>query len=325
MNDMKNALINLVNRQAWAIQESWLDLIHEILYAHYYSNGRNISEIESQLGRPLSNKYVPEIYGINDSGVNSLINDDNNKKYQKKILVIPVNGTLAKRLNLFDAISGGTSLEIIRRDVINAINNPDIDAIVLNAYSPGGTVAGTKELADVIYQGRNVKPIIGHVDSLAASACYWIVSAAEKITISSETASVGSIGVIAAHYDYSERDKKNGVKRTFIYAGKYKAAGNDAEPLSDESYKIIKEMIDSLYTIFVDNVATYRDVNYKKVLSDWADGRTFLAEEAIKKGMVDEIKTLEDTILMAAEMSDNHSSIEEEYEKAEPIDDSEVY
>jgi hypothetical protein len=84
-----------------------------------------------------------------------------------------------------------------------------------------------------------------------------------------------------------------GIKRTVITAGKYKGVGSDTEPLSKEHKQIIQDRLDYYYTLFVDAVAKNRGTTSAKVLSDMADGRIFIGQQAKDAGMVDEIGSFE--------------------------------
>jgi signal peptide peptidase SppA len=277
---MNNKLIELAQEMPWAITPDVLDVIHVVLAAKLHATPLDLSGIEAQIGRPLDNTRDSEL-DIRDG-----------------VAVIPVRGILAKRMNLFTAISGGTSTEILKKDIEGALNNPDVEAVILDIDSPGGAVAGTKELATWLYEQRGTKPIYAYANEQMASAAYWIGSAADKI-FAQATAQVGSIGVITAHYDYSQYDAQRGVKRTFLTAGKYKAMGNDAEPLSQEARDYIQEHLDQLYTLFIDSVAANRNYSTEHVLTEMADGRIFLAKQAMTVGLIDNITNSLDDLVRA--------------------------
>src|SRR6266540_1634530 len=76
---------------------------------------------------------------------------------------------------------------------------------------------------------------------------------------------VGSIGVYALHTEFSEADAKLGVKSTFIKAGRFKTAGNDVEPLDDESRAYLQAGVDRYYDMFTAAVAKYRGVKLDDV------------------------------------------------------------
>lgn len=275
-------LIDLIQEEAWAIKPDVLDSIHAVLAAKLRSESVDIADIEARIGKKLDNSRDPEL-DVRDG-----------------VAVIPVRGILAKRMNLMIQISGGTSMEILKQDIQAALDDDSIEAIILDVDSPGGSVAGTMELATWLYAQRGRKPIKAYANELMASAAYWIGSAVDTISAQA-TAQIGSIGVITAHYDYSHYDAKMGIKRTFLYAGKYKAIGNDTEPLSQEARDYIQERLDQLYTLFVDGVAQNRGVGAERVLGEMADGKIFLAKQAMEAGLIDNISDSLDDLVRATQ------------------------
>jgi signal peptide peptidase SppA len=273
------ALLEFLQDQAWAISEPVLDQIFHVLHAKYFGDGINIAEVEAAMGRELKNTY--------------------DVRTRSNVAILPVQGIIGKRMNLITRYSGGVSTDLLRRDIEAAINNPEIDAIVLDVDSPGGTVAGTKELADYIYGARGQKPIVAHANENALSAAYWIASAADKV-YASETANIGSIGVYTRHYDFSQYLENTGIKPTYIYAGKYKTMGNPDEPLKGRERNIIQSDIDALYTMFVDSVARNRGIDKSVVMQD---ALALLAEPALKRGLIDGIMTFDEAVLQAAAMA----------------------
>ena len=268
-------LMDYVQKQAWAIIPHILDTIHQILYNRTNGIDINLEEVEQKLGAKLNNKYELQQEG--------------------GVAVIPIHGVIAKRMNMFHAMSGGVSTELIKRDISAALEDTNVSSILLDIDSPGGTVDGTKDLADFIFNSRGKKPITAIANELMASAAYWIGSAADKV-VAYDTAKVGSIGVIATHYDYSKSDEKKGIKVTHITAGKYKALGNDAEPLSEEGRDYIQGFVDNAYSFFVDAIARNRGIDTETVLKSIANGKVFTTEKAIELGLVDEIGTIESVI-----------------------------
>src|SRR5207302_11309430 len=111
-----------------------------------------------------------------------------------------------------------------------AIADPNVSAVVLDTDCPGGSAAGTPELASKIRAARGKKPIIAVANALMASAAYWIASAADEI-VATPSADVGSVGGYQAHLDQSQALEKEGLKVTFIQEPALKTAGNPYEPL----------------------------------------------------------------------------------------------
>ena len=162
---------------------------------------------------------------------------------------IPIHGPVTKRSTFFSWLFGGVTLDRLSSTFKEALEDPDVEAIVLDIDSPGGTIGGVEAFSDLVFAARQKKPIVAFAGGMMASAAYWFGSAANYI-IAEKTAEIGSIGVLMIHYDLSKRDEKLGMKRTFLTAGHYKALGNDAEPLSEEATEVFKSELDHLYGVF---------------------------------------------------------------------------
>jgi signal peptide peptidase SppA len=166
---------------------------------------------------------------------------------------------------------------------------------VLHVDSPGGSVAGLPEAADAIRHARGAKPIVAQVDTLAASAAYWLAAQADEIVVT-PSSEVGSIGVFTAHFDFSKMLDTVGLKVTWIFAGRYKVEGNPAEPLQEDARVHLQSHVDHYYGMFVSAVAKGRGVGVEQVRKAWGEGRTVTAQDAVDRGMADSVGTLEETI-----------------------------
>lgn len=211
------------------------------------------------------------------------------------VAVLPVQGFISKRETFMTMLFGGASTELLGEQVRQFAADPAIKAIVLDIDSPGGTVGGVQALADDIFEARGKKPVIAVVNSLAASAAYWIASAASDIVVTLD-GEVGSIGVFTLHVDQSRMLDAMGVTPTIIKAGKYKTEGNPFEPLSAEAEAAIQARVDDSYSAFVNAVARGRGVKAADVRSGYGEGRVVGAKEAIKLGMADRMGSLRDTL-----------------------------
>jgi signal peptide peptidase SppA len=257
----------------WALMPEKLLDIRAIYLSRLAGEKADVASIEARLGRPLENKR--EGYKVHNG-----------------VAVIPVEGIVAKKMNLLTQISGGTSTQVLQQEIADAAADPMVNAIVLVIDSPGGEVDGTQAAADLVRSVRGTKPIVALGDGLMASAAYWIGSAADKVYITADTTAVGSIGIVATHTDYSKAEEQRGIRITEITAGKYKRIASQHEPLSDEGRASIQDQVDHLYSVFVDAVAANRGVSTDTVLTKMADGRVFLGKNAIAAGLVDGISSL---------------------------------
>lgn len=211
------------------------------------------------------------------------------------VAVLPLFGTIFPRANSMDNISGGTNAETFGNALKQLVNDPSVDAIVLDVDSPGGQVGGIRELADSIFAARGAKPVVAVANHLMASAAYWIASAADEIVVT-PSGEVGSIGVYAAHVDISKNLEQEGVKVSLISKGKRKVQGNPYEPLSDEARAAIEESVGEAYDLFVEAVARGRGVTSEDVRNGFGEGAGVNARQAVALGMADRIGTLDETI-----------------------------
>jgi signal peptide peptidase SppA len=214
----------------------------------------------------------------------------------KSVAVLPIVGTLAKRMGMLEESSGGMSTDRIGQEIDRLMADEQVGAIVLDIDSPGGESFGVRELSDKIYAARdNRKPIIAVANPEAASAAYYIGSAAKEFIVT-PSGWVGSVGVVMAHTDQSLLNESLGVKVTYITAAKYKTEGNANEPLSDDALVYYQSQVDQLYEQFVKDVARNRATTAAEVRRGYGEGRMLLAADAKAAGMVDRVDTLENVI-----------------------------
>lgn len=214
------------------------------------------------------------------------------------VAVLPLHGVLAQRMNMMSAMSGGTSTEIFGKMFTDAVADPAIGGIVINIDSPGGSVFGVQELWQTVFNARGEKPIVAMVNSVAASAAYWIATAADEIVVT-PGGELGSIGVLTGHKDISAALEMAGEKVTLISAGKKKVDANPFEPLSEEARADLQGRVDAYYATFVSAVAKGRGVNLSAVRGGFGEGSMVGAAEAVKLGMADRVGTLDAAISRA--------------------------
>lgn len=208
------------------------------------------------------------------------------------VAVIPVRGVISRRMNMMSEISGGTSIEQLTASFRQAVDDPGVKTILLDIDSPGGGVEGVPELAAEILAARQSKKVTAVADDMAASAAYWLASAANEICVT-PSGSVGSIGVFAAHEDISKMMEFEGVNVSLISAGKYKTEANPYQPLSAEARASLQSQVDEFYGMFVKAVAKGRNTTQTSVREGFGQGRMVLAEQAVKAGMADRVETMD--------------------------------
>jgi len=209
-----------------------------------------------------------------------------------KIALIGVYGGLTPRGSWY-----GSSLAAIAEMASRAESDPDVASAIVDIDSPGGTVAYTPEAASAVASLASKKPVVAVVNTLAASAAYWIASQASEIVMT-PSADVGSIGAMMIHQDISGWLDQIGLKLTIIRSEQspMKNEAHPFAPLSDEARAFLQARADAAGGDFIKAVAAGRKVSQAKVKEDFGQGRVFGAREAIARGMADRVATLGDVI-----------------------------
>jgi signal peptide peptidase SppA len=238
-----------------------------IAKTHSLGDKIDIGAVEKQLGRKLENTRSVEIRGTT--------------------AVVPINGPIIRYANFFSEISGATSVETIAKDFNTALNDPNVESILLNIDSPGGSTNGINELSAMMRAARGKKRIVAYSGAMVASAAYWIASAADEIIID-KTAMAGSIGVIAAVSAGKESDTI-----TFI---SNQSPLKHVDPKTKKGAAEIQGLINEMGSIFVQTMADNRGVSVEKVLADFGKGGVQLGAAAVESGLVDRIGSFEQVI-----------------------------
>jgi signal peptide peptidase SppA len=262
--------------ELWAMQREKLEEISGFLMLK--ARGGDVSA--EDLARVISQKQQREI-----------------AQSDGQVAVLPVYGTITQRMNMMSEFSGGTSTQVLAEEFRSALADTNVKAIVFDHNSPGGTVAGTGELAQEILDSRGAKPIIAQVNSLMASGSYWLGAMADEIVVS-PGADAGSIGVYRIHEDVTKMLENAGVKPSIIRSegSPYKVADSGLEPLSQDARDHIQQRVNQTYDRMVRSIAQGRGTTLTAVRDRFGQGKVFGAEELVSRGMADRIDTLEGTI-----------------------------
>ena len=146
--------------------------------------------------------------------------------------VVAIDGPMMRKPDVFARVLfRATDSGEIGAALREAGARDDIKAVFLEIDSPGGTVAGTPELAAIVASINEQKPVYAFSSGLMASAAYWIASQARAI-YATPSAQVGSIGVVQAVIDDTAALDAEGIKVEVFSVGKYKAMGAPGTPLT---------------------------------------------------------------------------------------------
>ncbi|MGU3417661.1 S49 family peptidase [Methylobacterium sp. D54C] len=206
------------------------------------------------------------------------------------VAIVPIVGPIFPRANLMTEMSGtGTSAAMLARDLQIARDSVEVGAIMLMVDSPGGSPTGINALADQIYAMRGTKQVLAHVSGSAASAAYWLASAAGELVVE-KTSIVGSIGVVAAISKQVEPDANGELAIEIVSSN---APNKRPDPQTDDGQAEIRSLLDSIETQFIADVARGRKTTAAKVKSDFGGGGSRVGAAAVAAGMADRVQTYE--------------------------------
>jgi len=196
-----------------------------------------------------------------------------------KVGVIPLRGVIGKGLSRLETLTGATDVEEINDYLDEMEDDEEVDTIIIFISSPGGTVTGVEELAAKL--ARSKKKTVAFTDTEAASAAYWIGSAADRFVVT-PSATVGSIGVYMAIPDYSKAFEMQGVRMDVIKSGTLKGAGIPGTSLSDAQRADLQAQVEAIHADFKAAVRSKR----KLAKDEDMEGQVFSGRQAAQKGLV---------------------------------------
>lgn len=217
---------------------------------------------------------------------------------QDGIAILPISGSLVHKYGYLQPVSGMTGYDGIKARLFAALNDADVNGIMLDFDSPGGEVAGCFVLAREMQGLAATKPIWSMTNELSCSAAFALASQASRRIITS-TAVAGSVGIITAHVDRSQMLSEQGVKVTLLFSGQHKADGNGYEALPDAVKDDILGKLDALRREFADLVAAGTGMSVNAVLD--TEAQTYRGQDAVNIGFADAVQAPDSALAELAE------------------------
>ena len=212
---------------------------------------------------------------------------------QGNIGIVSIKGPLVNNDSPWNVYRGITSYSDIRRAMIYAATQPDVESVLLDIASGGGAVSGVADTADLIASiDKNIKPVYSFTDGAMMSAAYWLGASGRGIYVS-KTAEIGSVGVIGIHQEYSQALKNEGVGVTVMRSGKYKALVNSVEPLTSVAKERMQVQLDQAYAVFAEYVASRLKVSMDTFEASMGQGRQFFGASGVEAGLAKSLQTLD--------------------------------
>jgi len=193
--------------------------------------------------------------------------------------------------------AAGITPRLVRGLLERAERDGSIKAVVLRIDSPGGAIAASQEIGDMLRDFE--KPIVVSMGDMATSGGYYISAHADMIIAQPGTIT-GSIGVIFQHLNVDGLLEKLGIEQETITGGKHKDMF--VTPLTPERRDLIQRITDEAHQQFINTVAEGRGLPAPEV-RELATGELFIGTQAFDLGLVDRLGGRQDAINAAAELA----------------------
>ena len=169
-----------------------------------------------------------------------------------------------------------------------------IQAVIVHIDSPGGSVVGGEDLYNGLRDISAQKPVAAVMGTLATSAAYMTSIAADRVWARESTVT-GSIGVILQSANVTELLNRIGVEPVTIKSSELKGSPSPLEPLTEGAREATQDVVQDLYSFFVDIVLARRPLEADRV-RQLADGRVFSGRQAVANGLIDAIGVEKDAV-----------------------------
>jgi protease-4 len=213
-----------------------------------------------------------------------------------KILLIPVNGLISDRPKKGLIHTSASLVEQIVSQINKAEKDKQIKAVLFKINSPGGTITASDLLYHEIslFKERTGTKITVSMMDVATSGAYYISLPADLI-MAHPTTVTGSVGVIYLQPKVGGLMDKIGLSVDVKKYGKNKDMGSPFRDSSEEEQKLMQKAVNDFGERFIRLVQKHRKPE-RQALSEISTARVFLAEEALKLGLVDKIGYLSDAV-----------------------------
>lgn len=214
------------------------------------------------------------------------------------IAIIPLVGVMMKNPDEIDRMCGACSTTEFTRNVLNAMADTNVKAIVLDVDSPGGQVSGVDEAHAAVRAAAAVKPVVNYTGALECSAALWACCGA-SVSYCSRMAIVGSIGCYSLIGDTSKYYESAGIKMHLIKSGKNKGDGAFGTPVPESMLKRMQGLVDQIGGMFRADVKAARP----GVADETMEGQEFLGADCIGVGLVDSVTSFDRAVADAGALA----------------------
>jgi ClpP class serine protease len=243
--------------------------------------GEGISpEAQRYLNKYLAFKSESKPFGVSDR---DLWYYDNYPVVAGQVVFIPILSAITQEDNCYQA---GT--KTIMSWYQQAENDPSIIAVVEVMNSPGGEVFGTRSLAN--FKASMTKPIVGFCEGMQCSAGQYIAAPNNYQFAAPETL-IGCIGTMTGYQNFAKYYASKGIEIRELYSKGSPRKNEESRAAAKGDFSLYEdEMLFTFDNSFMGFMKEHRPGISQAAL----DGATFVSNQAIQEGLIDEIGSLQD-------------------------------
>lgn len=237
--------------------------------------------------------------------LNDMLNVKDEKVEGDKIAIYYASGDIVqdpKAATMFGNNDYIASRKVCK-DLEDLMNDDDVKAVVVRINSGGGDAYASEQMWHQMSELRKVKPVVVSMGDYAASGAYYMSAPASWIVAQPNTLT-GSIGIFAVIPDFSGLvTTKLGVRFDEVKTNRHSTFGNlMARPFNAEETAMLQASVNRGYNLFRQRVADGRHLPIESV-EKIAQGRVWLATDALNIKLVDQLGGIDDAVKKAAELA----------------------
>ena len=237
--------------------------------------------------------YIPQIsldeyIDINDTGIEF-------DESENQIAIVYAEGEIVNGKGDVNTIGGDSLAKTLRK----LRQDNEVEAVVFRINSPGGSATASDIIWREVALLQEKVPVIVSMGDIAASGGYWIATGGNYI-FAEETTITGSIGVFGILPNIQKLGSNNGITWDIVKTGTFADITTVSRPKTEAELKIYQTMVNQIYQLFLQKVATSRNLTTDKV-NQIAQGRVWSGIDAKNNGLVDQIGGLDAAINYAAQ------------------------
>ena len=220
-----------------------------------------------------------------------------------ELAVIGINGIITDydtNTGLFEYSENPVSAVKSRLDIIKKDEN--VKGVLFVIDSPGGGITASDILYREIlkFKEETGLPILTLMKQVAASGAYYVASATDYI-LAYPTTITGNIGVIMYYFNFNGLMDKYGVKYVAIKSSDHKDILSPFKGIDEKELMWMQSIVDQMLEKFIEVIGEGRKNLTISEVRKLADGRVYIAKDALANGLIDEIGYFEDAVRVLSE------------------------